>query len=416
MERVILHSDLNSFYASVECLYHPEIRNFPVIVGGDVEKRHGIVLAKNEIAKKYGIITGETVLEAKRKCPNLVSVKPDYEKYLKFSRMAREIYGRYTDLQESFGIDESWIDCSYAGRLFGSGEKIADEIRKTIYSEMGITASVGVSFNKIFAKLGSDMRKPNFTTIINKENYKYTAWKLPVSDLLYVGRSTAKKLHNLGILTIGDLANTDSGILHDHLGKWGIVLQRFALGKDESPVKQNAEGFVKSVGNSSTLPRDVNTIEDARSVFYMLSESVASRLREHGLKATTVQIYIRDNLLQSCERQAQLRYPSFLSNEIAEKAIEIFIKKYQIKNPIRSLGVRGTNLVQKDKALQLDFFTDFEKREHLEELEYAIDDIRRRYGYHSIQRGIIFVDNKLTGGNPKDHVIHPVSYFDNSIV
>lgn len=417
MERAVLHSDLNGFYASVECFSNPKIRNLPVIVGGDPELRHGIVLAKNEIAKKFGIITGEALWQAKQKCPDLVVVKPSYEKYLKFSRLARDIYGRYTDQIESFGIDECWLDVTGSTSLFGGSVKIANEIRETIYTELGITASIGVSFNKIFAKLGSDIRKPNFTTVVSKNNFKDIVWRLPASELLYVGHATKKKLERFGIRTIGNLANSNADVLYGLLGKWGIVLQRFANGEDNSPVKPvGDEAFMKSVGNSATLTRDVSTLDDIRSVFYMLAESVAARLREHGLKASTVQIYVRDNELQSCERQAQLQYPSFLSGEIAEKAIEIFIKKYVIRKPIRSLGVRGMNLVSKDKPFQLDLFADFDKRERLEDLEYSIDDIRRRFGYNSIQKGIIFVDKKLTGINAKDdHVIHPVNFFDGVI-
>ena len=415
--RTVLHVDLNGFYANVECFCNPAIRNVPVIVGGDVELRHGIVLAKNDLAKKYGIITGEAVWQAKQKCPGLVSIKPDFDKYLKFSRLARDIYDRYTDQIESFGIDEVWADVTGSIGLFGDGKSIADEIRATIRRELGITASVGVSFNKIFAKLGSDMKKPDATTIITQENFKNIVWPLPASDLLYVGPATTKKLRRFGITTIGQLANTQMEFLISHFGKWGAVLNRFANGQDQSLVKQaGEESFIKSVGNSSTLPRDVSTTEDVKKVFYMLSESVASRLRDHGLKANTIQIYVRDNELISCERQAGLRYPSCLTSEIAEKAIEIYIKKYHYNRPIRSLGVRGCNLVPKDVTVQLDLFVDHRKRDRLETLENSIDDLRRRFGYHIVQRGIIFEDKKLTGINPKDdHTIHPVNFFDNAI-
>jgi DNA polymerase-4 len=415
-DRTVLHIDLNGFYASVECFSNPSIRDKPVIVGGDPELRHGIVLAKNDLAKKYGIVTGEAVWAAKSKCPGLVSVKPDYEKYLKFSRLAREIYDRYSPLVEPFGIDEVWTDITASMRIYGDGKSVADEIRETIYRELGITASVGVSFNKIFAKLGSDYKKPNATTIITRENFKQIVWPLPASDLLYVGHATKKKLEKYGINTIGELANFDRELLVRNLGVWGAMLSRFANGLDDTPVAQKGEeAIIKSVGNSSTLPRDVETIDDVKKVFYMLSESVASRLREHGLKATTVQIYIRDKDLFSCERQAQLTFPSFLSGEIAEKAMEIFVRKYVMRKPLRSLGVRGCNLVPKDTAVQLDLFNDQADRVRKETLEYTIDDLRRRFGYHCIQRGIIYEDKKLTGINPKDHTIHPVNFFDGAI-
>jgi DNA polymerase-4 len=415
MDRIILHSDLNSFYANVECFSNPKIRHYPVVVVGNL--RHGLVLAKNEHAKQCGIVTGETLWQAKLKCPNLISVEPDFDRYLKFSRLTRQIYERYTDQVESFGIDECWLDVSRSTRLFGSGLTIANDIRETIKREMGITASIGVSYNKIFAKLGSDMRKPDAITAITKDNYKDKVWGLPVSDLLYVGASTRKKLHRYGITTIGQLANTDLNFLTSMLGEWGYTLNYFANGKDNSPVKKKGEeSFVKSIGNSTTLHRDVETLADIKRVFYMLSESVATRLRQHGLKATTVQIYVRDNTLFSCERQAKLNYPSFLTSEIAEKAMEIYLKKYQYKNPIRSLGIRGCKLVPQDNPTQLDLFTNHHKRERLEVLEQSIDDLRRRFGYNVIQRGILYEDRQLTRINPKDdHTIHPINFFDGTI-
>ncbi|MCL2620124.1 MAG: DNA polymerase IV [Defluviitaleaceae bacterium] len=417
MNRTILHSDLNGFYASVECFSNPSIRNVPVIVGGDEEMRHGIVLAKNDIAKKFGMVTGEAVWQAKRKCPGLVSVRPDFNKYLKFSRLAREIYERYTDQVESFGVDEVWADVSGSIGLFGNGKMIADEIRATIKKELGITASIGVSFNKIFSKLGSDMKKPDVTTLVTKDNYKDTAWRLPVSDLLYVGSATQKKLHNRNINTIGQLANMDVKHLVSLLGKWDVVLHNFANGFDNQPVKKKGvEAFIKSVGNSSTLHRDIFTVEDVKRVFYMLSESVATRLREHGLKATTIQIHVRDNELSSCERQAQLLFPTYLTSEIAEKVLDIYLRKYQYRNPIRSLGVRACNLVAKDVTYQLDLFTDHTQRERLESLEESIDNLRQRFGYSIVQRGILYEDGKLTSINPKDdHTIHPINYFEGAI-
>jgi DNA polymerase-4 len=317
---------------------------------------------------------------------------------------------------ESFGIDECWLDVTGSAGLFGDGKTIADDIRATIRREMGITASAGVSFNKIFAKLGSDMKKPDATTVITPDDYKTKVWCLPASDLLYVGPATTKKLTNYGIATIGQLANADIKHLISWFGKWGVVLSRFANGLDDAPVAlKGNESVIKSVGNSSTLPRDVTTVDDAKRVFYMLAESVASRLREYGLKATTVQIYVRDNELMSCERQAGLKYPSCLTSEIAEKSMEIFLKKYPFRKPIRSMGVRACNLVGKSPTVQLDLFNDQLRRERMETMEYTIDDLRRRYGYTIVQRGIVFEDRKLTGINPKDHTIHPINFFDGAI-
>ncbi len=418
MERTILHSDLNSFYASVECFCNPKIRHMPVAVGGDEAARHGIILAKNNLAKAFGVATGETVWQAKQKCKDLVVVPANFERYLKFSRLVREIYAEYTDQMESFGIDESWLDVTASMSLFGNGKTIADEIRRRVYSELGLTVSVGVSFNKIFAKLGSDIKKPDATTVITKSNYKDVVWVLPASDLLYVGRSTTKKLQRYGIRTIGDLANCDPNLLYSWLGKWGLVIHQFANGQDTSPVASNgAESYIKSVGNSTTTSHDLTNLDEVRATFFMLAESVAARLREQNLKCTTVQIYIRDKNLVSCDRQAKLEYPSFLTKEIAEKAIEIFMSKYKFLEPLRSLGIRGTNLVDKDTGIQLNLFTDFKKRDKEERLEQSVDEIRSRFGYHAIKRGILLVDRVLTGLNAKEeNIIHPINYFDGAIL
>ena len=325
MTRTILHVDLNNFYASVECLYHPELRGKPVAVSGDVENRHGIILAKNQLAKAAGVKTGEAIWQAKGKCPGLICLPPDYRKYLRFSRLTRKIYADYTDKIESFGIDENWLDVSGSAALFGDGPKIAGEIRRRIREEMGVTASVGVSWNKIFAKLGSDMKKPDATTVITEENFRDIVWPLPVEELLYVGRSTKNKLNNRAVFTIGDLAARDVHLLKLALGVWGETLWTFANGLDAAPVAQSGEeSFIKSVGNSTTTPRDMVNIEDVKMIVYVLAESVAARLRRHGLKCRTVAVHIRNNELYSFERQGKLPAPSFLAQDIAGKALELF--------------------------------------------------------------------------------------------
>jgi len=253
MSRTILHVDLNNYYASVECLYRPEIRDKPVIVCGDIEARHGIVLAKNYPAKALGVKTGEAIWEAKQKCPGLVAVQADFSKYMRFSKLARKIYADYSDKIEAFGIDENWMDVSGTEKIFGTGPEIANTIRQRLRDELGLTGSVGVSWNKIFAKLGSDMKKPDATTIITKENFHQNVWPLPVGELLYVGRATRRKLANRAIFTIGDLANRDINDLKLLLGVWGETLWHFANGLDSAPVRQSGEeSIVKSVGNSTT--------------------------------------------------------------------------------------------------------------------------------------------------------------------
>lgn len=411
MTRTILHIDLNNFYASVECLYRPELRGLPVAVTGNVESRHGIVLAKNYPAKATGIKTGEAIWQARQKCPGLVCVPPDFRRYLRFSRLARNIYTNFTDQIEAFGIDECWADLTGSTHLFGTGTEVADIIRSRLREELGVTASVGVSYNKIFAKFGSDYKKPDATTVITEENYREIVWPLPVEELLYVGRATQKKLNNRAIFTIGDLAQRDVHALRLLLGVWGETLWHFANGRDESPVCHvGEESFVKSVGNSTTTPRDLVNDEDVKMIVIVLAESVAARLRSHGLKCKTVAIHVRDKELLSYERQGKLQEPSFVSTDIAKKAIELFKESYRWDKPIRSIGVRGADLVTADGYIQLDLF-DRDKTE-AEALEKTIDSIRQRFGAYSVQRCTMLQDRKLTGFNPKeDHVIHPVSFF-----
>ena len=411
MNRTILHVDLNNFYASVECLYRPELRNKPVIVCGDVQARHGIVLAKNYPAKALGVKTGEAIWQAKQKCPGLITVQADFKKYLRFSRMARAIYADYADRIEPFGIDEAWLDVSGTGEIFGTGSDIANQIRQRMQDELGLTGSVGVSWNKIFAKLGSDMKKPNATTIITEENFRELVWPLPIGELLYVGRSTRRKFENRAIYTIGDLAKRDSSDLRLLLGVWGETLWHFANGLDSAPVRQTGEeSLIKSIGNSTTTPRDLMNNQDVKLIIYVLAESVAARLRKHGLKCRTISISIRSNDLISFERQGKLSRATFLSGDIAKKAMELFIANYSWHNPIRSFGVRGTDLVTADSNTQLDLFDNSQLDG--EALAITVDNLRKRFGHYSIQRCSMLLDSPLTGFNPKeDHVIHPVSYF-----
>lgn len=412
MERIILHSDLNSFYASVECMRNPEIRDKPVAVGGSVEQRHGIILAKNLIAKGYGVKTGEAIWQARQKCPDLIVLPPDYKTYLYFSSEARRIYSCYTDLVEAFGIDECWLDVTESCKLFGDGEYIADEIRERIKKELGITSSIGVSYNKIFAKLGSDIKKPDAITVITKDNFKQRVWPLPVSDLLYVGRSTAKKLVNIGIYTIGDLANLNLSFLKKLWGKWGETLWIFANGFDTVPVmKSDQYGTIKGIGNSMTTPRDLVNNEDVKLLLYVLSESVSERLRKYNFKGSTVQVYIRDNELNSIDRQAKLDFSTCVTEDIADKAYEIFLNNWKWERPIRSIGVRVTDLVTADTYVQLSLFYDEKQKQKKEQLEYSIDEIRRRFGHYSVQRALVLKDKALNANPVEDNVIFPVPYF-----
>ena len=412
MGRAILHIDMNSCYASIECLHHPEIRHLPVAVGGDVEARHGIILAKNELAKRAGVKTGEALWQAKQKCPDLVIVPPHYQLYLRFSRMARAIYAEYTDLIEPFGLDEAWIDVTGSG-VFGDAVEIAETIRNRVKFELGITVSIGVSFNKIFAKLGSDYKKPDAVTVFGKDDYREKVWPLPVEELLYVGPATTRKLHARCIRTIGDLAQTDPSLLHSWLGKMGYVLHAFANGNDPSPVAPlGEEAIIKSIGNSTTTPRDLTCEEDVNIIFYVLAESVAARMRENGFRAKTVQISLRDTDLFSFERQCKLESPSCLASELHDAGMRLLRDHYRFRKPLRSVGIRGMDLVPIQIAMQLNFFEDPVRREKRERLEVAVDELRRRFGHAAVSRAVTMCDPSLGTINPKDdHTIHPVGYF-----
>ena len=276
-------------------------------VSGNPEKRHGIILAKSEEAKKFGVKTGEAIWQAKKKCPQLITLPPNFSKYVEYSKSVKEIYYKYTDMVESFGLDEAWLDVTGSTRLFGNGYKIAQKIRNRIKKELDITVSIGVSYNKIFAKLGSDYKKPDAVTLINKSNYKHMVWSLPAEDLLYVGSATKKKLNSLGIFTIGQIANTPVDILKKNLGKWGQMLHSFANGNDTSTVALYGETSpVKSIGNSTTSPRDLKDITDVKIIMGVLADSVARRMREQGLSCMLVSITVRDNSLCSFTRQKKL--------------------------------------------------------------------------------------------------------------
>ena len=413
MGRTILHSDANCFYASVEHLHHPELEGKPIAVGGDPESRHGIILTADYIAKKHGVKTGMALWQAKQVCPELTFIAPRMDLYLRFSRMAHEIYGDYTDLQEPYGIDESWLDVSASASVKGDGEKIAKEISNRMKKELGITVSIGISYNKIFAKLGSDYKKPDAITTMYENEFQTKAWDLPVSDLLYVGRSTHQKLARFGIKSIGDLARTDEKMLNLQLGKMGSILWAFANGYDDSPVKiENTHAPIKSVGNSTTTPRDLLTDEDVKIVLYMLSESVASRLRKNGFRCRVVEISVRDNELYTFTRQHKIMNATNITGEIAEEAYRIFKENYTWHKPIRSIGVRGADLVTDDYWEQIDLFCSMEKREKLMKMDGAMDELRRRFGYFCVQRGIMYQDKILSTLDAEStHTVHPHGYF-----
>jgi len=392
MERVILHCDLNAFYASVELLAYPELREQPVAVCGDPESRHGIILAKNEAAKRFGVKTAETIWQARQKCPELVLLPPHREQYRQYSRRMNEIYGQYTDLVEPFGIDESWLDITGSMHLFGNdAAAIADAIRARATKELGLTLSVGVSFNKVFAKLGSDYRKPDATTVISPENWREMVWPLPVGSLLYAGPAAQRALGQYGIRTIGQLANVEPALPERLLGKLGRQLWEYANGLDKSPVRpQHVKEPVKSVGSSCTFPENLTTREQIRRGAAMLCDSVAGRLREQGLYCGAVQIGLKDAAFHSVSRQKQLPASTHLMRELLDAAMELIDRTWKPPTPIRLINVTALAPTDRRETYeQLDLLAPQRSEENakLERLESAIDSLRKKYGSQVISFG-----------------------------
>lgn len=421
MERIILHSDMNSFYASVEQAQRPELRGRPVVVAGKEELRHGIVLTKSQEAKAYGIKTAETLWEARKKCPDLVVLPPRYRLYRQYSEAARNIYYQYSDLVEPFGLDESWLDIT--GSVWRHGwdaYAVACEISERIKAELGVTVSIGVSWNKIFAKFGSDYKKPDAITVIDRANYREVVWTSPVRELLYVGAATERKLHASGIKTIGDLAHTSDAYLQRRFGKIGFVLRTFARGEDATPVKaydtntKDVDRTVKSFGNGLTAPHDITTEGDAKALLWLLAESVAQRLRENGMRARTVSIGVRSGVdLSGFGRQVKLRRPTAATREIAHAAWGLLQANQVLDSdhPIRALHVRATDLSLRTEPVQLSLLGE-DPAAQWEDLDLAIDDLRRRFGNTCVIRGTELVDKALAGTDIKgENTVHPVGWF-----
>ena len=412
-ERVILHCDINHCYAQIEEMMHPQLRQTAMAVGGHEEYRHGIILAKNDLAKKYQIRTGESLREAYAKCEDLLIIHPHYDEYLYYTEKVKNIYREYSDRVESFGLDEAWIDCTEGAALFGNGLRIAETIQRRVLEEVGLSVSIGVSYNKIFAKLGSDMMKPLGLVEITSDNFKEKAWRLPADDLLYVGRSTKVKLGVLGIETIGDLARTDVEILKRCLGKMGEIIWWFANGFDQSEVALSGScEDVKSIGNGITTPKDMKDLQDAKIVFYVLCESVACRAKEKGLIGKCVSIHLRNTELKSFSRQKKLTRATNLCDEMMAAVMELLESNYDFSRPLRSVSVTLSQLSMETSEIQLSLFDDIAQIEKKQNLEKTIDQIRSHYGFNSIKRCSMLLDKELSGFDPKnDHVIFPASYF-----
>lgn len=391
MDRVILHCDMNGFFASVELLDYPQLRDKPMAVCGNPDNRHGIILAKNEIAKSYGIVTAETLWQARKKCPQLQTVPPHHDKYKHYSRLINEIYLRYTDMVEPFSVDESWLDVTGSLRLFGTGRQIADTLRETVKKELGLTLSAGVSFNKIFAKMGSDYKKPDATTVITRENFKSLLWPMDIGSMFFVGKATARKLRDFGIKTIGELAMSDKKIISSLLGKQGGVIHDYANGLDMTPVlRYDHLEKVKSIGNGTTFRRNLQGPEDIKVAVMGLSDTVATRLRKHKMKAFGVKVDIKDPDFKVISRQQQLDNPTNLTEIIADTAMKIIKRSWQMRNPIRMLTVTAINLCDENQSQQLSLFSDENVMvEKGERIERTMDDIREKFGSGAINFGSV---------------------------
>lgn len=388
MDRTILHCDMNGFFASVELLDYPQLRDIPMAVCGNVENRHGIILAKNEIAKKYGVVTAETLWQARKKCPELQVVPPHHEKYKYYSRLINEIYLEFTDMVEPFSVDESWLDVTDSLCLFGTGKEIADKIRAEVKSRLNLTLSAGVSFNKIFAKMGSDYKKPDATTVISRENFKSILWPLDVSSMFFVGKATAVKLNSIGIQTIGELAISDKKAIVSMLGKQGGLIHDYANGLDDSPVlRYDSKGSAKSIGNGITFKRNLYGIDDIKTAVVSLSDTVATRLRNSKMKAFGIKVDIKSPSFDTISRQKKLDVPTNLAEIISEISINIICNTWKLSSPIRMLTITAINLCDENQEQQLSLFYDRKNSEKIEKAERAMDDIRKKFGQSSISFG-----------------------------
>lgn len=399
MDKVILHCDLNNFYASVEQILHPELVGHPIAVSGNPEHRHGIVLAKNQLAKKMNVATGDTLWQAKAKCPDIIFVPPTFGKYVEYSKKVFAIYTEFTDRVERYGIDECWLDVTASTQLFGSGKEIADKIRELVKDRTGLTISVGVSFTKVLAKLGSDMKKPDATTVLTRDCFREKCYHLPASNLIMVGKRTTERLSMLRVYTIGDLARASVKMLENNFGVVGKNLWNYANGVEKEEVNMADYHHVpKSVSNGTTTPRDIKNEDDAKVVIYALSEHVAMRLRKLNLSANGISLSIRGTDLKWSSRQTTVSNTSN-ADDIAKIAISLLNTLHDFSHPLRSITVGTFNL--EDGSLKQISLLDFEN-DRKAELDKSIDKIRQKYGYHSIKRGIVMDTDLINDMHEED--------------
>ncbi len=411
MKRIILHCDLNNFYASVECVKNPNLYGKCVAVCGSEDDRHGIVLAKSQPAKICGVKTGDTIIEARHKCGNLIVVRPDFDTYYDYSERVKSIYSRYTDLIEPFGMDECWLDVSGSKKLFGDGFTIAEEIRESVRKETGLTISVGVSFNKVFAKLGSDMKKPDATTIISQENYKEKVWCLNANEMIFVGRRTFATLQKYGINTIGEIAETQPDFLRKILGKNGFDLWIYANGLDASPVSHiDSKPIPQSVSRGITCMESLVSTEEVERVIAELSAKVGKNLRQEHLLATGVQLAVKDDTLNIQQYSCNLEFPTHNAKEIYEEARSLLISKHNWKRDIRAITVRTYNLVWEQSFQQLHIDYDIDTHEKIGVIDDALNCIRKKLGKDTIFNGCRLLGTKMPAGKSEHSSLPPASF------
>lgn len=396
MERAILHCDMNNFFASVEVKLDPTLKSKAVAVCGDEKERHGIILARNYLAKSFGVTVGEPIWQAKKKCKDLVLINgPHYDEYEKNSKQAREIYRRYTDIVEPFGIDECWLDITNSLKLFGSPRKIADEIRETIKKELDLTISVGVSYNKVFAKLGSDLKKPDATTEITKDNFKTIVWPLKTTDMIGIGHRTKEVLDKYFIYTLGDLANEKIEHIEYMLGTNGVRLWECANGLDDEPVVPYEElDEVKSISHGLTTVKDLKDNDEVWRLMIELTQEIAMKLREKGLRTSCISVSVRDAELLWVQFQKKTSISMQSSVDIAKFAFKLFKERYDFRKPIHTLTISATNLIEEGTPEQIGIFDDFDRKTRIENLERCMEDINFRYGEEVVKNGGIF-ENEL---------------------
>lgn len=399
MQRIILHCDLNNFFATATLSVNPTLKGYPVAICGDAKKRHGIVLAKNSVAKKFGIVTAETIWEARKKCSDLIILSPDFELYERLSKKAHQIYLKYTDRVEPFGIDECWVDITNPDVNFCKAEKIANEIRNKIKNELGLTVSIGVSFTKTLAKLGSDLKKPDAVTVISPKILKEQIWQMKCGELLMVGKSLNKTLNTMAIFTIGDLANADEVSLKTRIGKNGVMLRKMARGEENDAVcSYTKHQKPKSIGHSATAEKDLTEKNEIFAAFLEFSEGISFKLKKENLLAKTVVVSVLYNNFESKEYRTPLFTPTDISMTIAKTAMALFDRNNSLSIPLRAIGVRVVNLIDKFEVRQLNLIDEF-SNECDDIIENNILIIRNKYGKAALKRAIC-INNKAVPSSP----------------